>query len=208
MGQLSGNAALSGNNFRYAGTVSATNTATYVFGIGGIKIGNQVDKLREELAYQYPMRSGLAWANVSVTFSTSQYLFVHQRQATITLDLIDYWPDTIQAYSGYNGYYLKPGMFILTSSSLAQKKNLDSYALAKAKLQQIQVDDVKTLQVKLADLKPGNLVLVNEGELNYPGIVETVDAQFESIHLKCLNAKKELIFKRVSYYKIKGLIIE
>jgi hypothetical protein len=209
-GNLTGNAALSANNYRYAGTVSATNTAVYILGIGGLEIGNQVDALRKQLTAQYPLRSGLAWANVSVTFSTSQYLIVAQRKATITLDIIDYWPDTITGYKGINGYYLKPEMFIPTSLPHQSKSYTNSYTDSKIKLRQLQmqIDNLKLLKVQLVDLKTGSIVLVNEADKQYVGIVETVDTHFSSVHLRCLNNTDEVVFKRVSYYNIKGLVIE
>lgn len=209
-GNLTGNAALSQNNYRYAGTVSATNSAIYIFGIGGLEIGNQVDALRKQLTARYPLRNGLAWANVSVTFSTSQYLIVAQRKATITLDIIDFWPDTITAYNGINGYYLKPEMFIPTLLPQKSKSYTNTYAETITKLRQLQmqIDNLKLLKVQLADLKTGSIVLVNEGDKQFVGIVETVDTHFSSVHLRCLNKTDEVVFKRVSYYNIKGLVVE
>jgi hypothetical protein len=214
IGSVTGNAALSSNNFRYVGTVSATSTSTYVLGIGGMNKQNQVEMLRKELATLYPLRGGLAWANVGVSFSNSYYIFFNQRVATLTLDLVDFWPDTNASYKGFEGYYLIPDSFIVISappkSITKSTSQIPTSIDTKFKALQLQsrVNDLWYQKIKWEDLKVGDVLLIDENSYLFVGIIETVDSQNYSVQVRCLNNKNELVYKRIPFTSIKGLVTE
>jgi hypothetical protein len=54
----------------------------------------------------------LAWANVTAGMKTGFYVIFDKRKATLTADIIDFWPDTNTANSAYNGYYFNDSIFI------------------------------------------------------------------------------------------------
>jgi len=43
---------------------------------------------------------------------TGFYVIFDKRKATLTADIIDFWPDTNTANSAYNGYYYNDSIFI------------------------------------------------------------------------------------------------
>lgn len=112
-GNMTGNAAPSNANFRHVGTVSRSNRCVYVFHIGGNAKQSQIIKLKEDLQKRYPLRNGLAWANVAVEMKTSFNILWDVRRATLSADIIDFWPDTNTTYAKYNGYYLNNTQYIL-----------------------------------------------------------------------------------------------
>ena len=112
VGQITGNAALGGNNYRHVGTVSASNECIYVFYWGGNEKRAQIQELKENLEQRYPLRGGLAWANVTAGMKTGFYVIFDKRKATLTADIIDFWPDTNTANAAYNGYYYNDSIFI------------------------------------------------------------------------------------------------
>jgi hypothetical protein len=214
IGNVTGNAALSSNNFRYVGTVSASSTSTYVLGIGGMNKQNQVEMLRKELATLYPLRGGLAWANVGVSFSNSYYIFFNQRVATLSLDLVDFWPDTNASYKGFEGYYLIPDSFIIISappkSISISTPQIPTSVDTKFKLIQLQskVNGLWYQKIKWEALKVGDILLINENDYLFVGIIETVDSQNYSVQVKCLNNQKALVYKRIPFTAIVGLVTE
>lgn len=117
-GQITGNAALSGNNYRYVGKVAATNKCVYVFFWGGNEKKAQISELKENLQKRYPLRNGLAWANVSVEMKTGFYILFDVRKAVLTADIVDFWPDTNTAFAAYNGYYYNDTTFIPVPNNL------------------------------------------------------------------------------------------
>jgi len=133
-GQITGNAALSGNNYKYVGTVSASNSCTYVFHWGGNAKKAQLRELKEKLQQRYPMRDGLAWANVTTEIKTGFYVIFDKRKATLTADIIDFWPDTNTTNAAYNGYYFNDSTFILIPVPIRNYTMKDSLEMKLFKL--------------------------------------------------------------------------
>lgn len=111
-GSVTGNAALAEANYRYVGNVSASNKCVYVFHIGGNSKEAQITELKDNLRKRYPLRDGLAWANVSLEMKSGFYILFDVRKAVLSADIVDFWPDTNSAYAAYNGYYLNKSTFI------------------------------------------------------------------------------------------------
>lgn len=125
-GTMSGNAALSNANFRQVGAIEASNKCVYVFGLGGNAKAAQITALKQQLQKQFPLRNGLAWANVSLEMKTGFYVLFSARKATLAADIIDFWPDTNTTYSAYNGYYLNDSSYIYVPQQLKMEtRNTD-----------------------------------------------------------------------------------
>jgi len=158
-GNITGNAQLSGNNFRYVGKVAVSNKCVYVFHWGGNAKETQITALKEELQQRYPLRNGLAWANVSIEMKTGFYILWDVRKAILTADIVDFWPDTNTAFSAYNGYYLNETTFIPVP------KNLGTYATIK---QDSILQKLLFLNAQKQHTDYKNLKLIAENEIN-PG---------------------------------------
>jgi hypothetical protein len=215
-GIIQGNANLSGNDFRYAGRVSASNRTVYVLGMGGAAKQNQVEQLREELLTKYPLRSGLAWANVGVTYRSTDYLFlVVVNRATLVLDIIDYWPDTNTLHSDYTGYYLNPSKFIFTqplnNNVTPQNASQSRYQLLIEKLAQAQSEVnlnvfKNVTPMTLANIKEGDIALFYLRNKYIVCEVATIDAEFKSITLFYPSSNYgEVIEKTIAYKHLFGI---
>lgn len=126
-GNIAGSTVISNGTYRHLGTVTASNRCVYVFHIGGNGKNSQIIKLKEDLQKRYPLRYGLAWTNVAVEMKTGFFVLWDVRKATLSVDLVDFWPDTNTAYSNYNGYYLNDSVFIPTPQNIAQIDNYQTY---------------------------------------------------------------------------------
>jgi hypothetical protein len=163
-GNITGNAQLGGNNFRYVGKVAVSNKCVYVFHWGGNAKETQITALKEELQQRYPLRNGLAWANVSIEMKTGFYILWDVRKAILTADIVDFWPDTNTAYSAYNGYYLNETTFIPvpknlgSNTTIKQDSILQKLLFLNAQKQNIDIKNVKLIAEN--EINPGTQVLV------------------------------------------------
>lgn len=110
-GTQQGSASLSQPNFRYAGSVYGTVDAVYFLGIGGHNHQTLLNEARANMQQQFPLRNGLALANVSTETKNSYFFPIVRKRIIITADVVDFWPDTIQTYQ-HGGYYLNDSVFL------------------------------------------------------------------------------------------------
>jgi hypothetical protein len=211
-GYITGNASLSQNNYRYAGKISATNRLTYLFGYGGNRTQNQIEDLRHELLSKYPLREGLAWANVGITNRTRiTFPFIWHVDATITADVIDFWPDTNLAYPGFAGYYLNDSVYIYTAAFRPQftpKKTITQHTtrfndtlynnlfLTEMKMSQNQL---MIHSIQSSNLDVGSLIVIKENNQKMPAYVVGQDSEIDSYWVIYLSKEKiptrKLIYK-------------
>lgn len=181
-GNITGNAQLSGNNFRYVGNVAASNKCVYVFHWGGNAKETQITALKNELQQRYPLRNGLAWANVSLEMKTGFYILWDVRKAILTADIVDFWPDTNTTFAAYNGYYLNDTTFIpvpqkIETHTLAGQDSLMQRLLFMNARKQL-VDTKKLTQQKRSEILVNSEVIFLRNEKSYQGIVISVDNEF------------------------------
>lgn len=182
-GNITGNAQLGCNNFRYVGKVSASNKCVYVFHWGGNAKETQITALKNELQQRYPLRNGLAWANVSLEMKTGFYILWDVRKAILTADIVDFWPDTNTTFAAYNGYYLNDTTFIPvppkieTYTKASQDSLIPRLLFMNARKQQL-VDIKKLAQQKRSEILVNSEVIFLRNEKSYLGIVISVDNEF------------------------------
>jgi hypothetical protein len=218
-GLITGNAALSQNNFRYAGKLSTSNINTYVFGVGGNEKANQIEQLRMQLIKQYPLRDGLAWANVGVTYRKNIFLpFIWTSEATLTLDVIDFWPDTNTVYKNYLGYYLNDSTYIYTGA-VREKKGIDIISLRstlqpndtifnKLFIAEIKLNKGELITEKLNDnhYKENMLILFKYDNTVIPGIILSASADINYIAVRFLNANRTLTSEEINFGAVLGAV--
>jgi hypothetical protein len=181
-GNITGNAQLSGNNFRYVGKVAASNKCVYVFHWGGNAKETQITALKDELRKRYPLRNGLAWANVSLEMKTGFYILWDVRKAILTADIVDFWPDTNTLFSAYNGYYLNDTTFIPVAQSIetytvpSQDSLMQRLLFMNARKQ--LVDTKKLTRLKSNKILTNTEVIFLRNDKPYLGIVISVDYDF------------------------------
>lgn len=181
-GNITGNAQLSGNNFRYVGKVAASNKCVYVFHWGGNAKETQITALKDELQQRYPLRNGLAWANVSLEMKTGFYILWDVRKAILTADIVDFWPDTNTAFPAYNGYYLNDTTFIpvppkMETYTVAIQDSLTPRLMfMNARIQHIDLE--KLTRQQRSEILINSEVIFFKNEKPYPGIVISVDNEF------------------------------
>ncbi len=181
-GNITGNAQLSGNNFRYVGNVAASNKCVYVFHWGGNAKETQITALQNELQQRYPLRNGLAWANVSLEMKTGFYILWDVRKAILTADIVDFWPDTNTTFSAYNGYYLNDTTFIpvpkkIETYTVASQDSLMQRLLFMNARKQL-VDTKKLTKQKRSEILINSEVIFLRNEKPYQGIVISVDYDY------------------------------
>lgn len=182
-GNITGNAQLGSNNFRYVGKVSASNKCVYVFHWGGNAKETQITALKNELQQRYPLRNGLAWANVSLEMKTGFYILWDVRKAILTADIVDFWPDTNTTFDAYNGYYLNDTTFIPvpqkieTLTKASQDSLIPRLLFMNARKQQ-HVDIKKLAQQKRSEILVNSEVIFLRNDKSYLGIVISVDNEF------------------------------
>ena len=181
-GNITGNAQLGGNNFRYVGKVAASNKCVYVFHWGGNAKETQITALKNELQQRYPLRNGLAWANVSLEMKTGFYILWDVRKAILTADIVDFWPDTNTIFSAYNGYYLNDTTFIPVPQKIetytvaGQDSLMQRLLFMNARIQHL--DRKKLIQYKPNKILINSEVFFLRNEKSYLGIVISVDNEF------------------------------
>lgn len=181
-GNITSNAQLGNNNFRYVGNVSASNKCVYVFHWGGNAKETQITALKNELQQRYPLRNGLAWANVSLEMKTGFYILWDVRKAILTADIVDFWPDTNTTFAAYNGYYLNDTTFI----PVPQKKETYTVASQDSLIPRLlfmnarkqPVDIKKLTQQKRSEILTNSEVIFLRNGKTYLGIVVSVDNEF------------------------------
>ena len=89
-GMMTGNASLSGDDFEILSIESGTSKTTHVFGIGGLKHQALVFEAKKNMYKSSPLKKGQAYANVSVDFKRSTYLFINTTIVTVTADLVQF----------------------------------------------------------------------------------------------------------------------
>jgi hypothetical protein len=181
-GNITGNAQLGSNNFRYVGKVSASNKCVYVFHWGGNAKETQITALKNELQQRYPLRNGLAWANVSLEMKTGFYILWDVRKAILTADIVDFWPDTNTAFPAYNGYYLNDTTFIpvpqkMETYTVASQDSLTPRLMFMNARKQ-PVDIKKLSQQKRSEILINSEVIFLRNEKSYLGIVISVDYEY------------------------------
>jgi hypothetical protein len=91
MGMISGDASLSSNNFRMVKMIEGTAKTTKIFGIGGLGKEALVLEAKKDLLQNYPLKDGLALANVTLDFKNSFILFVNTQKVTVSADLVEFF---------------------------------------------------------------------------------------------------------------------
>ncbi|QOW09617.1 hypothetical protein Q73A0000_04165 [Kaistella flava (ex Peng et al. 2021)] len=91
-GTLQSSANLSSNNFNYsANSITGTSTATYIFGIGGMKRQSLVDEAKQDMLAKNPLQKGQALANTTVNIKNSMMFgIVQEVMCTITADVVTF----------------------------------------------------------------------------------------------------------------------
>lgn len=91
-GTLQSSASLSSNNFNYSeNSISGTSTATYIFGIGGMKRQSLVDEAKQDMLSKNPLKSGQALANTTVNLKNSiMFGFFQEVICTVTADVVTF----------------------------------------------------------------------------------------------------------------------
>lgn len=192
-GNITGNAALSNAQFKHVGTVSATRTCVYVFHWGGVAKRSQITALKQDLQRRYPLRNGLAWANVSVEMKTGFWGLFDTRKATLTADIIDFWPDTNTVYAAYNGYYLNDSTFICVPQKIALQPIIKQESL------------VKRLQLLSASKNNSNISSLVSFEFITPEINEAVILKYRGQYTYgIITALKEYDAVNVAYLNENG----
>jgi len=181
-GNITGNAQLSGNNFRYVGKVVASNQCVYVLQWGGNAKQTQITALKDDLQQRYPLRSGLAWANVSLEMKTGFYILWDVRKAILTADIVDFWPDTNTAFLAYNGYYLNDTTFIPVP------KNMETYTVTSqdSLMQRLlfmnarikHIDRKELTRQQRSEIPTNSEVIFFKNEKPYLGIVISFDYDY------------------------------
>ena len=93
-GYVTDSAALSTNNFAYARKmVEGTATATYIFGIGGLKRQALVEEARINLLDNYQLQDNQALVNTTVSFKMTFVLpFFMQNKCTVSASVVQFNP--------------------------------------------------------------------------------------------------------------------
>jgi hypothetical protein len=181
-GNITGNAQLSGNNFRYVGKVAASNKCVYVFHWGGNVKETQITALKDELLKRYPLRNGLAWANVSLEMKTGFYILWDVRKAILTADIVDFWPDTNTLFSAYNGYYLNDTTYIPVAQNIetytvtSQDSLMQRLLFMNAQIKHI--DHKKLTRQKLSEITINSEVIFFKNKKPYRGIIISADYDY------------------------------
>lgn len=90
IGTMSGNADLHGNSFELIDIAVGRASTLRVFGIGGLKKDAIVLEAKQNLYKNNPLKTGQAFANVTVDFKISHYLIVTKSDITISADIVQF----------------------------------------------------------------------------------------------------------------------
>jgi hypothetical protein len=89
-GYINNSVALSSNNYIIKGQANGAATATYIFGFGGLDRTAMVAEAKKEMMYNFPLREGEAYANISVDKKNTIILFVRTAKVTISADIVKF----------------------------------------------------------------------------------------------------------------------
>lgn len=89
-GMMTGNASLSGNNFKTIKLVKGTAKTTKIFGIGGLGKNALVFEAKKDMLMNNPLKDGQALANVTVDFKISYIFIVNTEKVTVTADIVEF----------------------------------------------------------------------------------------------------------------------
>jgi len=89
-GTMSGNAALSSNNFKVVKMVQGESTAIKILGFGGTSKDALVLEAKKNMLQNNPLREGQAMANVTVDFKYKSGLFKHVTKVIVTADIVEF----------------------------------------------------------------------------------------------------------------------
>lgn len=204
-GSITGNAALANANYRYVGNITASNQCVYVFHLGGNSKESQITALKDNLRNKYPLRDGLAWANVSLEMKSGFYVLFDVRKAILTADIVDFWPDTNTTYADYNGYYLNKSTFIpVPATANFGTVNRDSLyeRLSFAAARKSNLWNVPLQPVAFADAKVNSEVVIYIANKAVRGIIFKKD--FDTVYIAYLNEYGEVDYtmRRFGMYLI------
>lgn len=193
-GNIAGNTVVNNVPYRHIGTVSVSNRCVYVFHIGGSGKKSQIIKLKEDLQKRYPLRNGLAWTNVAVEMKTGFFVLWDVRKATLSVDLVDFWPDTNTRYANYCGYYFNDSIYIPIPQRVA-RINTNKTDSITSRLTFLNADKKNVFLNKFIKVNPVEDILGKEifvyykGQLTY-GIVEWYQDDYARVSI--LNARGQL----------------
>ena len=200
-GNIAGSTVISNGPYRHVGTVSVSNRCVYVFHIGGSGKNSQIIKLKEDLQKRYPLRYGLAWTNVAVEMKTGFLVLWDVRKATLSVDLIDFWPDTNTTYANYKGYYFNDSVYIPIPQSIAQINTNKTDSIT-SRLTFLNASKKNAFLNKFVKVNPFEDVLGKEifvyyrGKLTY-GVVEWYQDGYARINLLDAKGKLKNILRHV-----------
>jgi len=89
-GMMTGNAALTTNNYKLVKIASGTASTTKIFGIGGLAKDALVLSAKKDMMQNNPLKDGQALANVTVDFKYSSFVIVMKEKVTVSADIIEF----------------------------------------------------------------------------------------------------------------------
>lgn len=116
-GTFNGSAAITNNKFRIAGKANGSAETVHFLGLGGLRKDAIVNEARKNMEAKYPIPRGMAWGNVSVDFKTTFVFILWKTKATVSADIIDFNPETINA--DYKGFYTEDSTYFPARNSVS-----------------------------------------------------------------------------------------
>jgi len=93
-GTMVNSASLSQNNFKIIGNVTGqAETYTFLMFGGGVGRDALVNEAKQRMYDIQPLKSGQAYANITVDFKNAVYLFLKQTRCTINADVVQFLED-------------------------------------------------------------------------------------------------------------------
>lgn len=124
-GMMTGNANLSGGDFEIISIESGTAKTTHVFGIGGTNHQALVYEAKKNMYKSCPLTKGQAFANVTVDFKRSFFIFVITTRVMVTADLVQFGTTIDTTIQRGVGVYSEP--IHLAKSDTSRVDHLSSY---------------------------------------------------------------------------------
>lgn len=114
-GTMINSASLSHNNFKIIGNVTGSSTSKIILGFGGMKKDALTLEAKQNMQSMYPLHAGQAYANITVDYKRSYWVFGITTKCTINADVVqfmetNYFPaDTteIQSVNGPTSFICK-----------------------------------------------------------------------------------------------------
>jgi hypothetical protein len=108
-GAMSGNAAITNDDFQVVGLAKGTAKSVRIFGIGGLKKEALVLEAKENLYYNFPLKRGQALNNVTVDISNKFALVYHETVITVSAEVVDFNTGSDQKFFNRKSFEIKVG---------------------------------------------------------------------------------------------------